>query len=200
MADNEFFEAIYRRARGDRHRLGWTRPGPASILTDWLKRESREPGTAMVVACGVGDDAEHLASLGWDVSAFDISPTAIAWARDRTDGKDIDYRVADLFALPDEWRRGFELVVEVWTIQSVPPHRARQAVDAIADLVADGGTLLVSTLTSLDPDRAVTGPPWPVDPQVLEMFDEADLTELRRDESPTPYPSVGQLEVEYRRG
>ena len=198
MTDDGFFETMYQSADRDRQRLGWTKPGPAPILTAWLEKEPRPPGRAMVVACGVGDDAEHLASLGWDVSAFDISPTAIEWAQERTPDTTVDYRVADLFALPEEWRRAFDLVVEVFTIQSIHPNETARAISSVAELVSDGGTLLVYTLTSSDLDRR-NGPPWPVDPVALEGFTQAGLVVAQREDGTTPYPTVASLEVEYRR-
>ena len=152
----------------------------------------------MVVACGVGDDAEYLGARGWDVTAFDISPTAIEWCRERFPDSPVDYRVADLFDLPDEWHQALDLVVEVWTIQSVSPQQTGRAIDSIATLVASSGTLLVSALTS-DVVELPQGPPWPVHPNALDGFIEAGLVEVRRVELATPYPSVGKLEIEYRR-
>ncbi len=199
MTDGEYFETIYRGASRDRYRLGWTKPGPDPMITRWLESTAAPPPSrAMVVACGVGDDAEHLAARGWDVAAFDVSPTAIEWARDRSPHSTVDYSVEDLFALPEKWHRAFDLVVEVWTIQSIQPQQAKEAMSAIAELVADNGTLLVSTLTSSDSGREA-GPPWPVDPAALDAFVAAGLTEIRRDEGHTTYRSVGRLEVEFRR-
>ena len=151
----------------------------------------------MVVACGVGDDAEYLASHGWDVTAFDVAPTAIEWCRERFPDSPVDYRVADLFDLPEPWRRAFDLVVEVWTIQSIPPQQGSRAIEPIAELLAHGGTLLVSSLTSVA--EPAGGPPWPIHPEALNGFVVAGLVEMNRVEQTTPYPAVGTLEVEYRR-
>lgn len=85
----------------------------------------------------------------------------------------------------------------MWTIQSIPPSRAADAISAIADLIGDGGTLLVSALTSPNDTRG--GPPWPVDPVVLDAFSDAGLTVVARDEAETPYLSVRAVKVEYRR-
>ena len=103
-----------------------------------------------------------------------------------------------MFDLPDEWHQALELVVEVWTIQSLSPQQTGQAIDSIATLVANSGTLLVSALTS-DGVEPPQGPPWPVHPKALDGFIEAGLVEVRRVEQATLYPSVGKLEVEYRR-
>ena len=56
-----------------------------------------------MVACGLGDDAEALAAAGWRVTAFDISPAAIAWCRERFPASPVDYQVQDLSAVPSSW-------------------------------------------------------------------------------------------------
>jgi SAM-dependent methyltransferase len=85
-----------------------------------------------------------LSRQGYRVLAFDISPSAIAMCRQRYPDSTVDYRVADLFKLPAEWRRGFDLVYECNTIQILTGPARALAIEAIADLVADGGDILVS--------------------------------------------------------
>ncbi len=41
---------------------------------------------AVVIGCGLGADAEYVASLGFDTTSFDISGTAIRLARQRFPG------------------------------------------------------------------------------------------------------------------
>lgn len=198
MTDDDFFDAVYQSAGRDRDRLGWNRSGPNPILTTWLTQGSRTPGRALVVACGVGDDAEYLAPQGWDVTAFDFSPTAIEWCQERSPNSPVDYQVADLLDLPQGWNKTFDLVVEVFTIQSIAPEQNDQAITSIAALTAVGGTLLVSTLTT-DAGDPRSGPPWPVPRVALSGFTAAGLDEVGRVERETPYPGVALLEVEYTR-
>ena len=153
----------------------------------------------MIVACGVGDDAEFLASRGWDVTAFDISPTAIAWCRERSPDSPVDYQVADLFDMPPAWNEAFDLVFDVFTIQSISPEQTNLAIESIATLPAAGGTLLLSTMTR-DSDEPRQGPPWPVPNAALAGLTAAGLVEMRRIEHQTPYPGVALLEIELRRG
>ena len=47
--------------------------GSKSILKDELEREYLEPGRALMVGCGLGDDAIFLEQLGWKVVAFDLA-------------------------------------------------------------------------------------------------------------------------------
>ena len=126
----------------------------------------------MVVGCGLGADAEHVAALGFATTAFDLSPTAIRLARERHAGSPVDYVVADLLALPGAWRRAFDLVVECWTVQALPDPPRGAAIAAISDLVAPGGTLIVvaHARTGDGPDDPAAGPPWPQPRATIDAF------------------------------
>src|SRR5215203_6145838 len=94
-----WFEALYKEAGGDNERISWADLEPNKFLREWaetngLKGDGR---TALVVGCGLGDDARYLHDLGFKVTGFDISPTAIEWARRLHAGTDIVFEVADLF-------------------------------------------------------------------------------------------------------
>src|SRR5438552_18090454 len=107
----EFFESFYARAGRDYSQIPWARLSPRPVLVDWLDAEPPAAGTlALVVACGLGDDAEELARRGCVVDAFDVSPTAIETARRRFPESTVAYRVADLFELPSEWRGRFHVM------------------------------------------------------------------------------------------
>ncbi|MDX1691802.1 MAG: class I SAM-dependent methyltransferase [Acidimicrobiia bacterium] len=165
-----WFDPLYDDAQRDPSGVPWARMGPCPAVEEFLSAEP-DPGRAVVVGCGLGDDAAALAAAGWDTTAFDISPEAIAWCRDRF-GDEVDWRVADLFDLPPEWERAFDLVVEVRTIQSLPPALRAETLDAVASLV--GRRLLL--VTALRPHHVIpTGPPWAVSEQELEELEAAGL-------------------------
>ncbi|MEA2296294.1 MAG: hypothetical protein QOE86_3933 [Solirubrobacteraceae bacterium] len=172
-SDDGFFEQFYAQAGDDYAAIPWARLEPRPQLVSWLDRHPPAPGTrALVVACGLGDDAEELARRGCAVDAFDVSPTAIDAARRRFPDSAVDYRVADLFALAGDWRGAFAIVVEVMTVQSLPIELHRQAVETITALVAPGGTLLVRAATRAEHEPAPHRP-WPLRPSELAWF-EAD--------------------------
>lgn len=50
---------------------------PNAVLTGLLADLSPDPGTALDLGCGHGGDALWLAARGWDVTAVDVSPTAL---------------------------------------------------------------------------------------------------------------------------
>lgn len=171
----EFFESIYAGAGDDYSQIPWARLSPRPVLIDWLDAEPPVTGTvALVVACGLGDDAEELAGRGCVVDAFDVSPTAIDTARRRFPDSTVDYRVADLFALPLSWRERFELIVEVQTIQSLPPSEHRAAIAAISTCLASGGRMFLRTAVRAE-DEPAPSRPWPLTLSELSWFEDEGL-------------------------
>ncbi|MGI9645934.1 MAG: class I SAM-dependent methyltransferase [Ilumatobacteraceae bacterium] len=175
----DFFEGMYARAGGDDAAVPWQHAMSRPLIADWL--ESYSPAghrRAIVVAAGLGDDAASLAALGLEVVAFDVSPTAIEWARSRHPDADVDWRVANLLAPPAAWTGAFDLVIEVFTIQSIEPAHQPEAAQAIRSFVAPGGTLVAIAMVhdgTLTPD----GPPWPIHPTTVGVV-AAGLDEVGR--------------------
>lgn len=175
-----WFEPLYKAAEGDASKIPWADLAPNPWLVEWLDRERlvTESSTAVVVGCGLGDDAEELARRGFDVTAFDISETAIEWALARSTDSPVEYRVADLFDLPAPMEGGFDFVFEAYTLQALPHELRSQAIAAVASLVAPGGSILVVQRGRED-DEQVPGPPWPLSREQLRSFEHAGLLEAR---------------------
>ena len=115
------FEEIYVQAGRDFTAIPWAALAPHPALVAWLDRRPPPAGDpALIVGCGLGDDAEEAARRGYQVTAFDLSPTAIGDCRDRFPGSAVDYQVADLFQLAAGWAARFALAVEIRTLQSLP--------------------------------------------------------------------------------
>lgn len=195
------FESAYRAAERDAARIPWAEQRPKPLLVDWLNVHAvRGDGRrALVVACGLGDDAEELARRGFAVSAFDLSPTAIAWARERFPSTRVDYRAADLFALPDDWCEAFDFVCEVYTFQSLPADLRGEAMDRIAATVAAGGELL-AICRGREPEQPSHGPPFPLARAEFARLErsglaETDFLDLVDDED----PPVRRFRLLYRR-
>ncbi|MFD1051327.1 class I SAM-dependent methyltransferase, partial [Kibdelosporangium lantanae] len=98
--------------------IPWNRGRAHDLLVEWAPEGTGR--TAIVVGCGIGYDAEHLASLGYDTIAFDASPSAIRQARERFPDSKVHYLTGDLLNLPEAWRGAYDLVVEIRTVQSLP--------------------------------------------------------------------------------
>ncbi|MDP4220596.1 MAG: class I SAM-dependent methyltransferase [Bacteroidota bacterium] len=140
-----WFEELYERSEGNASAIPWAGEKPNPYLVEWLEshRVSGNGKKALVIGCGLGDDAEALAGRGYKVTAFDISPTAIAWAKKRFASSDVEYRVEDLFKLPQNLKGAFDFVFESYTIQALPRSVRSEVIEAVASVVAPGGSLLL---------------------------------------------------------
>ena len=166
-----WFEPLYRAAEAGEASVPWDDHAASPLLVSWSRGRGLDGRgrRAIVVGCGLGDDAEHVASLGFRTVAFDIAPTAIAGARRRFPESAVEYVVADLLKLPAEWRFAFHLVVEHITVQALPESVRAAAIAAVAELVAPGGTLLVISGARSEGEPA-DGPPWPLVRAEVEAF------------------------------
>jgi SAM-dependent methyltransferase len=171
-----WFERFYRQAGGDWDRVPWADRRPNPYLVAWLRTFTAAPirKRCLVVGCGLGDDAEALASAGFDVTAFDIAPTAIEAARHRFPRSGVDYVVADVLRPPAAWAGAFDLIFEAFTLQALPPPPRHAAIRSIAGLVAPGGRVFV-LCRARDEGEPAGELPWPLTRQELALFEEAGL-------------------------
>lgn len=179
-----WFERLWASAADGAVTTPWDHDDPHPALAAWVPAD--EPGSAVVVGCGLGADAEHLARLGYRTTAFDVSASAVAAARTRHAGSPVTYAVANLLDLPHEWRGAFDLVVEVYTVQAVSRAVRGELTAAVRSLVAPGGTLLVVQAVADEPDEQ--GPPWPLTRSEIEAFGRDGLSAVSVDELVVPGP------------
>ena len=194
-----WFEPLYTQAQGNPDHVPWANLHPHPYLMDWLDHHlpAGQDRTALVIGCGLGDDAEVLADRGFQVTAFDISPTAITWCQQRFPQSTVTYTVADLFQLDPTWQHQFDLVFECRNIQALPLSVRPQVTAAITPLVAKKGTLLVLT-NYRDTEAEPEGPPWPLSDQELFHFQVLGMREVRRDQLFNPeLDTMAKLRVEY---
>jgi 2-polyprenyl-3-methyl-5-hydroxy-6-metoxy-1,4-benzoquinol methylase len=165
----EWFEAVYSLAEGDPAGVPWAHLEPRPLLEEWLAGRPIAGLRALEVGCGLGDNAEALARAGARVVAFDLVERAVQWARERFPRSDVDYRAADLFHAPQEWRGAFDFVHELYTLQALPATLLPDAARALASFVAPGGTLLIIS-RARDEEEELGGPPWPLTRTAVESF------------------------------
>jgi SAM-dependent methyltransferase len=194
-----WFEVLYATSQSEPSSIPWADLVPNRNLISWLEQQTA-PGSgrkALKIGCGLGDHAEELSRRGFDTTAFDISSTAIRWCRRRFPESAVSYVEADLLEPPSEWVRGFDFVLESYTLQVMPSELRSEAMRRVADFVAPGGRLLVIT-RGREPDEPEGTMPWPLTRQELEAFTEAGLTELQlEDYMDDESPPVRRLRVTY---
>lgn len=197
-----WFDALYKEAAGDNEKIPWADLEPNKFLVEFaektnLKGDDRK---ALVVGCGLGDDARYLRDLGFNVTAFDISETAINWARKIHQETDIKFAVADLFNPPKDWYQAFEFVLEIYTIQPLPLEIRPNVIDAIANFVKFPDGRIVIVTRGREDDEIPPEMPWALSRRDLSRFEENGLRqiffeEMQGDEEP-PIP---RFIVEYEK-
>ncbi len=144
MKDRERWDTKYEGAAGRKQ------ADPNAWVVEWAGELSG--GRALDLASGTGRHALHLASAGWQVSAWDVSPVGLSILERRAGerGLSIETRAIDVLnEQPAEEELGFELVVCVLFLD-------RALFAELHRYVAPGGHLIFSTATE---DLAGEKPP-----------------------------------------
>jgi hypothetical protein len=194
-----WFDRLYAAGAAGEVSMPWDRDEPHPLLREWAEREAvrGEGRRAVVVGSGLGGDAEYVAGLGFDTVGFDIAPTAVRIARERHPHSKVDYRVADLLDLPAGWRRAFDLVVEIFTLQALPDPPRGDASAAVNSLVKPGGSLLLVAFRATAGTDPLQGPPFSltrttIDSLATDGLQVTDADEIELDGTP-------RWRVEYHR-
>jgi len=192
-----WFDEVYKRGKDGQGIVPWAHMQPTPDLVDWLNKNNVN-GTgqsALVIGCGLGDDAIELEGRGFDVTAFDVSPEAIKWCAERFPQSKVDFQVADLLNPPTEWHGKFDFVLENRTIQALPYQLHQTVIANIASFVSNTGTLLVMCHARA-PEEEARGIPWPLSRVELALFVQNGLIEANfRDYSKN---GLRRFIVEYR--
>jgi 2-polyprenyl-3-methyl-5-hydroxy-6-metoxy-1,4-benzoquinol methylase len=119
--------------------------------------EGLAPGRALDLACGEGQNAIWLASLGWRVDAVDYSPVAIAKALARAlrESVEVDFRERDLVEYEPE-AAAYDLVLLLYL--HLPPVEHCVVLARAAAALAQGGTLVLLGHDLLNASEGVGGP------------------------------------------
>jgi SAM-dependent methyltransferase len=178
-----WFDAVYRDSKGSLEKIPWADLEPNRFFRSWAEKTdlNGEGRKALVVGCGLGDDARYLFDRGFDVTAFDISETAIDWAERLHQGTDIRFEVANLFEPFRGWLGAFDFVLEVYTIQPLPMELRSRAIDSIAGFVAANGELVVVCRGREDGEE-VGQIPYPLSRGDLKRFERNGLEQVEFDE------------------
>ncbi len=194
-----WFEILYAEAGSNYDAVPWADLVANPNLVNWATKQELvgKDKRGLIIGCGYGDDAEFLAQFGFQVMAFDISPTAIAQCQRRFPNSPVSYQVADLLNPPPSWFNSFDFVLESYTLQVLPPELRVLAISNMTKFVAPSGQLLIIARgrEELDP---LGNMPYPLTQLELKQFENAELRrEKFEDYFDTETPPVRRFRALY---
>jgi SAM-dependent methyltransferase len=141
----------------------WDLYQPAPALLSWLKSSRKQSGKVLVLGCGRGYDAIALAEHGFEVTAIDFAPTAIAAARTLAAEAEVSIRwlQADIFALDASFDGWADVVFEHTFFCTLEPASRPRYRELVSRLVKPGGDLVGVFFTFADDGSE--GPPFTID-------------------------------------
>lgn len=165
--------------------MNWEKGAPSPGLVDFLAAHPElSRGTVAVPGCGTGHDVRGFAKAGFTAFGFDIAPSAIALAEEKT-------RVAGLLAsftladfLREEPPQKFDWLFEHTLFCAIKPQERATYVSAALNWLKPGGNYLAVNYFLCGPD----GPPWPTTrEEQIKLF--SPHFELVADWLPRSYPN-----------
>jgi SAM-dependent methyltransferase len=163
------WEARYQ--SGDTH---WDKGAPAPGLVEFLREHPELPrGSVAVPGCGTGHDVRAWAEFGFNTHGFDIAPSAIQLARERTAqwaasaSLTTPAKTSPTFTLldflTDNPPSQFDIVFEHTLFCAIDPADRDRYVTDLLRWLKPGGTYLAINYILCDPN----GPPFPTDREEL---------------------------------
>lgn len=177
---NDWFETLYSGSSESGEGIPWANMAAHPVFKPWIDEQpDAEPGKkALVVGCGMGDDAIELEAKGYEVTAFDVSQSAIDLCKKRFPNSTVDFVQADLIAGIPEWKNKFDLVLEIFTIQALPPKYEDILITNLSDFVADEGRIIVITEVQKQKRDYEFGPPWLLNDSYIASFENTGLQNI----------------------
>ncbi|MFZ3087811.1 MAG: class I SAM-dependent methyltransferase [Methylotenera sp.] len=175
----DWFEQLYAKARSEGIPVPWADHTPNPNMIELFQKIDGHLSfgqLALKVGCGLGDDAEWLSGHGFEVTAFDISPTAISECENRFPNSNVTYVTRDLFQAPDNWSGAFDLVLESYTLQVLTPELRAKALKKIAEFVSLGGYLMLIARLR-EESEAVGSMPWPLVQREIDILKSQGFVE-----------------------
>jgi len=177
---NDWFETLYSESNDSGSGVPWANMAPHPIFKKWIDESSplENEKTALVIGCGLGDDAIELETKGFKVTAFDVSESAIKLCKKRFPTSKVEFITADLIVGVSDWYMKFNLVLEIFTIQALPPKYEESLIQNISDFVSDNGQLIVITEVQSKKRRYENGPPWLLNNDYIKSFERNGLKQI----------------------
>jgi SAM-dependent methyltransferase len=165
--------------------MSWEKGAPSPGLVDFLALHPELlRGSVAVPGCGTGHDVREFARAGFDAFGFDLAPSAIPLAEEKTRAAGLAARFALADFLRDEPPQPFDWLFEHTLFCAIQPAERDAYVRAVLRWLKPGGNYLAVNYLLCEPK----GPPFPTtrEEQVARF---SPHFELLADWVPRSYPN-----------
>lgn len=180
MAMIERWDGAYRSGRLP----AWDTGRPSSDLVQAVEKGTLRPGRAVELGCGSGTNAVYLAAHDFDVTAIDLSSTALMLAQKKAqhEGVAVRWLLADVLALPR--LQPFDVVYDRGCYHGVRKQHAAAYVESLRRLSKPGTLVLILAGSAKEPSSG-SGPPRVTEQEIRSdfsaLFEVVELRETRFD-------------------
>lgn len=160
------WEQLYRNQ--DVESMPWFNPELDLDLDEALTNLNLQTGTALDLGTGPGTQAIALAERGFEVTATDLSETAIekALAKAKEKGLDISFRQDDI--LNSKLDQKFDFVLDRGCFHVLPPEQRQNYIRVVDSLIKPKGYLFLKCFSHLETREA--GPYRFTPEEIKEIF------------------------------
>jgi SAM-dependent methyltransferase len=144
----------------------WDRGAANPQLGIWLLVRALKPCRILVPGCGSGHEVAVLAQEGFDVTALDYSPEAIARTRQRLADENLKATLVEADALTWQPEKPFDAIYEQTCLCALYPDQWRAYADQLHRWLVPNGklfALFVQFPRPDAPDGEIQGPPYHCD-------------------------------------
>jgi ubiquinone/menaquinone biosynthesis C-methylase UbiE len=125
------------------------RPQSEFMRLEW---EGKIRGRVLDVGCGTGENAIHLASIGYDVLGIDLSPAAIDKAKEKAEERESRavFSVHDALDLPSLGQT-FDTVIDSGMFHTFSDRERARFVESVARVLRPGGMYHMLSFSEREP-------------------------------------------------
>lgn len=152
----------------------WDFGGVPLALRRWLLAPHRR-GRVLIPGCGSGYELRAFNEAGWNVTALDYAPAAVARAKANSGDGAAEVVLADFF--DGDFGRNFDVIYERTFLCSMPPDRWPSYIARMAELLGSGGLVVGHFYFGQNDDP----PPYPLTDETQHALFTPLLRKLQDD-------------------
>lgn len=139
--------------------IPWNIETPPDALVELIESGKVKPCKTIDFGCGAGNYAIYLASVGFDVTGIDISPSAIKTAKENAKKKKVkcNFLVADVLGDLDEVKQTFDFAYDWELLHHTYPEKRKKYVENVYRILNPGGNYLSVCFSEKDPQFGGSG-------------------------------------------